>query len=64
MARKMSADEKWWQAQDDAAAIKRYFEITGDSKRKDAAVGVIRKELQEADKALKTVNNGAKGGKK
>lgn len=48
----MSADEKRWQAESDAGALKRYAEINMDPKRKQAAEAMIKDEIKKSQVAL------------
>ena len=60
---RMSAQEKKWQAESDAGALKRALEIQKDSARFKAANKIIQEEL----KNLATITNTKivpKGGKK
>lgn len=56
MAKKLSIDERRWQAEEDARTMARYQEIMSDSKRKSAAVAQARLEaanLQKRANAMK-----------
>lgn len=60
----MSADEKRWQAENDAETMARYEEIMGDTARRNAAIRVARTKAQDLTKranAMTTVAN--RGGK-
>lgn len=48
----MSADEKKWQAESDAGALKRYAEIKSDPKRISAAEKMIEDEIKKSQMAL------------
>ena len=51
----ISADEKRWRTQNDAEAIKRYHEIMGDKQRSKDAMGVVKKEADALNKAIKNI---------
>jgi hypothetical protein len=51
-AKSQVAQEKKWQAQDDAYTLKRYAEIVNDSKRKLAAEKILKEEIKSAQKAI------------
>jgi hypothetical protein len=48
----ISADERRYQAEDDARTMKRYAELTGDNRRVKAAQGILRKELKQTQAVL------------
>jgi hypothetical protein len=61
MAKKLSIDERRWQAEEDARTMARYQEIMSDSKRKSAAVAQARLEaanLQKRANAMKLASGG------
>jgi hypothetical protein len=61
MAKKLSIDEKRWQAEEDARTMARYQEIMSDSKRKSAAVAQARLEasnLQKRADAMRLASGG------
>lgn len=61
MAKKLSIDEKRWQAEEDARTMARYQEIMSDSKRKSAAVAQAKLEaanLQKRANAMKLASGG------
>lgn len=61
MAKKISLDEKRWQAEEDARTMARYQEIMSDSKRKSAAVAQARLEaanLQKRADAMRLASGG------
>lgn len=61
MARKISEEEKRWQAAEDARTMARYQEIMNDSKRKKAAMSQARAEaanLQKRANAMKLASGG------
>lgn len=61
MAKKISLDEKRWQAEEDARTMARYQEIMSDSKRKTAAVAQAKLEaaqLQKRADAMKLASGG------
>ena len=47
MAKKISIDERRWQAEEDARTMARYQEIMSDSKRKNAAVAQAKLEAAQ-----------------
>jgi hypothetical protein len=49
---KMTADQKRWQAQDDAMALKRFAELQSNQQRLKAAKSIISTEIKQAQKAL------------
>ena len=57
MARRMSKEEKEWQAESDARTITRYGEIMNDTDRLDAAKNHIAKEAEKAAAALKAMQD-------
>jgi hypothetical protein len=61
MAKKLSINERRWQAEEDARTMARYQEIMSDSKRKSAAVAQARLEasnLQKRADAMKLASGG------
>lgn len=61
MAKKLSIDERRWQAEEDARTMARYQEIMSDSKRKSAAVAQARLEaanLQKRANVMKLASGG------
>lgn len=61
MAKKLSIDERRWQAEEDARTMARYQEIMSDSKRKSAAVAQAKLEaenLQKRANAMKLASGG------
>ena len=58
---KMSAQERKWQAEDDARTLARYQEIMGDSGRKGRAMKEATRQANDLEKRLKTMR--AVGGK-
>lgn len=61
MAKKLSIDERRWQAEEDARTMARYQEIMSDSKRKSAAVAQARLEasnLQKRADAMRLASGG------
>lgn len=61
MAKKLSINERRWQAEEDARTMARYQEIMSDSKRKSAAVAQARLEasnLQKRADAMRLASGG------
>ena len=58
---KMSAQERKWQAEDDARTLARYQEIMNDSGRKSRAMKEATRQANDLEKRLKTMR--AAGGK-
>lgn len=61
MAKKLSFDEKRWQAEEDARTMARYQEIMSDTKRKSAAIAQAKQEaanLQKRANAMKLAYGG------
>lgn len=61
MTRKISADERRWQAEEDARTMARYQEIMSDNKRKTAAIAQAKQEaidLQKRANAMKLASGG------
>lgn len=61
MAKKISIDERRWQAEEDARTMARYQEIMSDSKRRNAAVAQAKLEaaqLQKRADAMKLASGG------
>lgn len=57
----MDAQERKWQAEEDARTLARYQEIMGDSGRKDRAMKEATRQANDLEKRLKTMR--AAGGK-
>lgn len=51
---KLTAEEKRWQAEDDARALRRAEEIKLDKSRFNSAQGIIKKELKALQSIAKT----------
>ena len=58
---KMSAQERKWQAEDDARTLARYQEIMNDSSRKSRAMKEATRQANDLEKRLKNMR--AVGGK-
>ena len=61
MAKKISIDERRWQAEEDARTMARYQEIMSDNKRRNAAVAQAKLEaaqLQKRADAMKLASGG------
>ena len=58
---KMSAQERKWQAEDDARTLARYQEIMNDSSRKNRAMKEATRQANDLEKRLKNMR--AVGGK-
>lgn len=52
---KMSAQERKWQAEDDARTLDRYQEIMNDSGRKSRAMKEATRQANDIEKKLKTM---------
>lgn len=52
---KMSAQERKWQAEDDARTLARYQEIMNDSGRKSRAMKEATRQANDLEKRLKTM---------
>ena len=57
----MAAQERKWQAEEDARTLVRYQEIMGDSGRKGRAMKEATRQANDLEKRLKTMR--AAGGK-
>lgn len=57
----MAAQERKWQAEEDARTLARYQEIMGDSSRKGRAMKEATRQANDLEKRLKTMR--AAGGK-
>ena len=57
----MAAQERKWQAEEDASTLARYQEIMGDSGRKGRAMKEATRQANDLEKRLKTMR--AAGGK-
>lgn len=57
----MTAQERKWQAEDDARTLARYQEIMNDSSRKSRAMKEANRQANDLEKRLKTMR--AAGGK-
>lgn len=64
MERVMSADEKRWQAEEDARTIARYLEIMKDKNRLNEASKIAQKQVEEMTKRLSAMKQVAKKGGK
>lgn len=64
MERVMSADEKRWQAEEDARTIARYLEIMKDKNRLNEASKIAQKQVEEMTKRLDAMKKVAKKGGK
>lgn len=61
MVKRISADERRWQAEEDARTMARYQEIMSDSRRKTAAMAQAKQEaanLQKRANAMKLASGG------
>lgn len=59
---KINSIEKKWQAEEDARTLARYYEITGDPKRKAAAIRQAKAEATSLEKRANAMKK-AYGGK-
>lgn len=64
LERVMSADEKRWQAEEDARTIARYLEIMKDKNRLNEASKIAQKQVEEMTKRLDAMKKVAKKGGK
>lgn len=60
MNRKMTAEEKKWQAQDDANILARYQELISDKTRLSAAKKEAKNQAQELNKRINALNKASK----
>jgi hypothetical protein len=51
-AKAISADEKRWEAEDDARSLERYAEISGNKSRMTAASKILKEKAAATNKAL------------
>ena len=60
MNRKMTAEEKKWQAQNDANILARYQELISDKTRLSAAKKEVKNQAQELNKRVNALNKASK----
>lgn len=51
-AKAISADERRWEAEDDARSLERYAEISGNKSRMNAASKILKEKAAATNKAL------------
>lgn len=61
MAKRISLDEKKWQAESDADTLARYQEIMQDSKRKNAAIKAAKSRAADLSKRAQLLQYAAGG---
>lgn len=61
---KISANEKKWQAEEDAYTMARYEEIMADSARRSAAIKAAKEKASDLNKRASAMNKVASKGKK
>lgn len=64
MARKMTAEEKRWQAEDDARTLARYQELLSDKTRLNAAKKEAKNQAEQLTKQLSLLNKASKAKRK
>ena len=61
MVKRITFNDKLWQAQADAETLAAYQEIMNDSKRRDAAIKAATKKAADLDKRAKAMKMAAGG---
>lgn len=64
MARKMTAEEKRWQAEDDARTLARYQELLSDKTRLNAAKKEAKNQAEQLTKQVSLLNRASKAKRK
>lgn len=64
MARKMTAEEKRWQAEDDARTLARYQELLSDKTRLNAAKKEAKSQAEQLTKQVSLLNRASKAKRK
>lgn len=64
MTRKMTAEEKKWQAEDDARTLARYQELLQDKTRLNNAKKEAKNQAQQLNKQVQMLNKASKTNKK
>lgn len=64
MARKMTAEEKRWQTEDDARTLARYQELLSDKTRLNAAKKEAKNQAEQLTKQVSLLNRASKAKRK